>query len=55
LDRWFTRCPLRYFIRWSGYEGTNEEFSWVAADNIHADELIPAFHLRYPDKPGPLT
>ena len=55
LDRRFKRCPLRYFVRWSGYEGTDEEFSWVAADDIHADELIPAFHLRYPDKPGPLT
>jgi hypothetical protein len=54
LDRRFKRCPLRYFVRWSGYEGTDEEFSWVAADDVHADELLPAFHKHYPHKPGPL-
>jgi len=54
LDRRYKRCPLRYFVRWAGYEGTDEEFLWVAADELHADELVPAFHLRYPNKPGPL-
>ncbi|KAF8831748.1 hypothetical protein HHX47_DHR1001045 [Lentinula edodes] len=53
LDRRYKRCPLRYYIRWAGYEGTDDEFSWVAADELHADELVPAFHARYPHKPGP--
>ena len=39
----------QYFVRWLGYEGTDEEYLWVAAD-----ELIAKFHLRYPNKPGPL-
>ena len=46
--------PLRYLVRWAGYEGTPLEFTWEPANNIHADELIPAFHARYPNKPGPL-
>ena len=54
IDRRYKRCPLRYYIRWAGYEGTDDEFSWVAADELHADELVPAFHARYPNKPGPL-
>src|SRR5579875_774520 len=54
LDRRYRRCPLRYYIRWRGYEGTDEEFSWIAADELHADELIPEYHRRYPNKPGPL-
>ena len=54
IDRQFRRCPLRYFVRWAGYEGTDEEYSWIAADDLHADELVPAFHLRYLSKLGPL-
>ena len=53
IDRRFRRNPLRYYVRWTGYEGTDEEYSWIGADDIHADELVPQFHLRYPDKPGP--
>ena len=47
-------CPLLYYVRWRGYEGTEEERTWLLATEVHADELIPAFHARYPDKPGPL-
>ena len=54
LDCRYKCCPLWYFIWWCGYEGTDEEFSWIAADEIHADELVPTFHQRYPHKPGPL-
>ena len=54
IDKRYRRCPLRYYIRWAGYEGTDDEFAWVAADELHADELVPAFHARYPHKPGPL-
>ena len=47
------RCKLLYHVRWSGYEGTDEEFSWIPADEIHADDLLTDFHSAYPDKPGP--
>jgi hypothetical protein len=41
--------------RWSGYEGTDEETSWIPANELrHASEIVSEFHLRYPSKPGPL-
>jgi hypothetical protein len=53
LDR-RRRCKLLYLVRWSGYEGTDEETSWVTADELnHAQELVQDFHASYPDKPGP--
>ena len=52
LDRRY-RTPLRYYVRWSGYEGTDEEFSWVGADDIAADELVTDFHDCHPKKPKP--
>ena len=48
------RCKLLYLVRWTGYEGTDEETSWVTADELsHAQELVQDFHKSYPDKPGP--
>ena len=48
-------CKLLYLIRWSGYEGTEEEYSWIPATELgHASELVADFHSAYPDKPGPL-
>ena len=48
-------CKLLYFVRWSGYEGTDEENSWLPATELdHAQEIVTDFHDRYPDKPGPL-
>jgi hypothetical protein len=41
-------CDLLYLVRWAGYEGTNEETSWVLATEILTD-----FHSAYPAKPGP--
>ncbi|EEB89354.1 hypothetical protein MPER_12556 [Moniliophthora perniciosa FA553] len=57
LDKRFRRCPLRYFVQWSGYEGTDEEFSWVAADELNAPEAIEDFHSKPSNrtKPGPLS
>ena len=53
LDR-RRRCQLQYLVRWSGYEGTDEETSWLTADELsHAKELVQDFHNAYPDKPGP--
>ena len=49
-------CKLLYLVRWTGYEGTNEETSWILASKLgHASELVADFHVAYPAKPGPLS
>jgi len=49
-------CKLLYLVQWSGYEGTDEETSWLLATELgNATELLENYHVRYPDKPGPLT
>jgi hypothetical protein len=49
------KCRLLYFVRWAGYEGTDEEHSWLPATELeHAQELLSDFHAQYPWKPGPL-
>jgi hypothetical protein len=48
-------CKLLYLVRWSSYEGTDEETLWIPANELgHASEIVSKFHLRYPSKPGPL-
>ena len=48
------RCRLLYLVRWTGYEGTDDETSWLPADELaHAKELVSDFHKAYPAKPGP--
>jgi hypothetical protein len=48
------RCKLLYFVCWAGYEGTDEENSWLPATELeHVQELLSDFHTRYPSKPGP--
>jgi Chromo (CHRromatin Organisation MOdifier) domain len=48
-------CKLLYLILWTGYEGTDEETSWILASELdHASELVLDFHKSYPAKPGPL-
>ena len=47
-------CKLLYLVQWAGYEGTDEETSWLLASELgHASEYISDFHHAYPDKPGP--
>lgn len=47
-------CKLLYLVCWLGYENTDEEFSWLAADKLtHTPELVSDFHKLYPAKPGP--
>ncbi|KIL54336.1 hypothetical protein M378DRAFT_92762, partial [Amanita muscaria Koide BX008] len=47
-------CKLLYLVRWSGYEGTDEETSWVLATELdHASEAVFDFHEKYPHKPKP--
>jgi hypothetical protein len=49
-------CKLLYLVQWSGYEGTNEETSWIPANELrHASKIVSEFHLHYPNKPGPLS
>src|SRR5262249_5315902 len=48
-------CKLLYLVRWTGYEGTDEETSWILATELgNASELVTDFHSAYPAKPGPL-
>jgi hypothetical protein len=47
-------CKLLYLVRWLGYEGTEEESSWLPATELHANDLLRDFHTAYPSKPGPL-
>jgi Chromo (CHRromatin Organisation MOdifier) domain len=52
--RW--ACELLYLVRWSGYEGTDEETSWISANELrHASEIVSEFYFQYPNKPGPLS
>jgi hypothetical protein len=47
------RCPLRYFVRWAGYEGTPEEFEWIAASDMpHAKDTVEAFHAQHLNREG---
>jgi Chromo (CHRromatin Organisation MOdifier) domain len=47
-------CNLLYLVCWAGYEGTDEEMSWVLATELsHLAELVTDFHSAYPAKPGP--
>ena len=52
LDSKWDRCrkpPLLYYIQWAGYEGTDEEFSWISASELpHTGELVQDFHLHHP-------
>jgi hypothetical protein len=50
---WRYWTKVRYYVEWLGYEGTDEQYSWVGADDISADELVAEFHQRYPNKPRP--
>ena len=53
LDRRHRQCPLLYLVHWAGYKGTDEETSWLVANELgHALELILDYHASYPDKPG---
>jgi len=47
---------LPYLVYWTGYEGTDEETSWILTSELrHASELVVNFHSAYPAKSGPLS
>jgi hypothetical protein len=55
IDNRRRTCKLLYMVRWSGYEGTDEETSWMLATELDsAQEAVLDFHAWYPSKPGPL-
>ena len=48
------KCRLQYLVKWSCYEGTDEETSWIPTSKLeHTMESVVDFHLANPDKPGP--
>src|SRR6266446_8537097 len=55
MDRRFQgNRALRYLVRWTGYEGTEEETLWISAQDIeHAQDVVRVFHHCYLSKPGP--
>ena len=45
IDRRCKTCKLLYLVRWSGYEGTNEETLWLLATELgNATELLDEYH-----------
>ena len=41
-------CNLLYLIWWSGYEGTDEETSWILVTKLgHTPEIVTEFHIAY--------
>ena len=56
VDKRRRHCNVLYLVRWAGYEGTDEETSWVLASELgNAPEIVSDFHAAYPAKPGPWT
>ena len=56
IDNCHRACKLLYLVHWTGYEGTDEETSWILASELgHASELVVDFHKAYLAKPGPLS
>jgi len=56
LDNWRVQCKLLYLVHWTGYEGTDEEISWIITIKLgNIPELVADFHTAYPAKPGPLN
>ena len=54
IDKRQKHCNIVYLFQWTGYEGTDEETSWILANELgHAPKIITNFHKAYPDKPGP--
>jgi len=54
IDKRYKTTPsLRYLVKWTGYEGTDEETTWEAANNLrHSQEYVEDFHSLHPDRPG---
>jgi len=47
------RYPLRYLVKWTGFDGTREDNTWTSVKDLeNASELVEAFHDQHPDRPG---
>ena len=56
IDNRHRTCKLLYLVKWAGYDGTDEETSWLLATELgHAQEVVDDFHKAYLNKPGPLA
>ena len=56
IDKRRRACQLLYLVKWSGYEGTEDETSWILATELnHAWDIVADFHSAYPNKPRPLS
>ena len=56
VDRQHKSSKLLYLVQWSGYEGTDEETSWLLTTELgNAMELLEDYHVWYLDKPRPLA
>ncbi|CAJ0950807.1 unnamed protein product, partial [Ranitomeya imitator] len=50
LDSRVSRRKLQYLVKWKGY--AQEDNSWVFASDVHASDLVRAFHAAHPGRPG---
>ncbi|CAJ0928600.1 unnamed protein product [Ranitomeya imitator] len=50
LDSRVSRRKLQYLVKWKGY--AQEDNSWVFASDVHAPDLVRAFHMAHPGHPG---
>ncbi|CAJ0936069.1 unnamed protein product [Ranitomeya imitator] len=50
LDSRVSRRRLQYLVKWKGY--AQEDNSWVFASDVHAPDLVRAFHVAHPGRPG---
>jgi len=56
IDNCCCAFKLLYLVCWTGYEGTDEETSWIFTSELrHASQLVGDFHSEYPAKSGPLS
>jgi len=47
------RCPLVFHVRWTGYEGTRNEYSDAPAHDLeHSETLVQEFYDAHPSAPG---
>ncbi|CAJ0966345.1 unnamed protein product [Ranitomeya imitator] len=50
LDSRVSRRKLQYLVKWKGYG--QEDNYWVFASDVHAADLVCAFHMAHPGRPG---
>ena len=56
IDKHWKHCNIIYLVCWTGYEGTDEETSWILANELgHASKIVADFHKAYPSLPRPWT